>query len=94
MAQLMPLPLTVSCFVKIQVGFTFLVLAHLAVFPFGALTNNNVDRITGQVDCRNHVPISLNFLLELADEENEAVTGSPHLYKRFIKIFFLLLLLV
>ena len=27
-AQLMPLPLTVSCFSKIQVGFTFLVLAH------------------------------------------------------------------
>ena len=29
MAQLMPLPLTVSCFSKIQTGFTFLVLAHL-----------------------------------------------------------------
>jgi len=29
MAQLMPLPLTVSCFSKIQIGFTFLVLAQL-----------------------------------------------------------------
>ena len=29
MAQLMPLPLTVSCLSKIQIGFTFLVLAHL-----------------------------------------------------------------
>ena len=29
MAQLMPLPLTVSCFSKIQIGFTCLVLAHL-----------------------------------------------------------------
>ena len=29
MAQLMPLPLTISCFSKIQVGFTFLVPAHL-----------------------------------------------------------------
>jgi len=29
MAQLMSLPLTVSCFSKIQIGFTFLVLAHL-----------------------------------------------------------------
>ena len=29
MAQLMPLPLTVSCFSKIQTGFTFLLLAHL-----------------------------------------------------------------
>ena len=29
MAQLMPLPLTVSCFSKIQADFTFLVPAHL-----------------------------------------------------------------
>ena len=29
MAQLMPLPLTVSCFSKIQIGFTFLVPPHL-----------------------------------------------------------------
>jgi len=29
MAQLMPLPLTVSCFSEIQIGFNFLVLAHL-----------------------------------------------------------------
>jgi len=28
MAQLMPLPITVSCFSKIQIGFTFLVPAH------------------------------------------------------------------
>ena len=29
MAQLMPLSLTVSCFSKIQIGFTFLVPAYL-----------------------------------------------------------------
>jgi len=29
MFQLMPLPLTVSCFGKIQIGFAFLVPAHL-----------------------------------------------------------------
>ena len=29
MAQLMPLPLTVSCFSKMRIGFTFLVPAHL-----------------------------------------------------------------
>ena len=29
MAQLVPLPLTVSCFSEIQIGFTFLVPAHL-----------------------------------------------------------------
>jgi len=28
MAQLMPLPLNVSCFCKIHIGFTFLVPAH------------------------------------------------------------------
>jgi len=28
MAQLMPLPLIVSCFSKIQIGFAFLVPAH------------------------------------------------------------------
>ena len=28
MSQLMPLPLTIHCFSKIQIGFTFLVLAH------------------------------------------------------------------
>jgi len=28
MVQLMPLPLTVSCFSKIQIGFTFLIPAH------------------------------------------------------------------
>ena len=32
MAQLMPLPLTVSCFSKIQIGFTFVVPAHLGSF--------------------------------------------------------------
>ena len=30
-AQLMPLPLTVSCFSKIQIGFTYLVPAHLGI---------------------------------------------------------------
>ena len=29
MVQLIPLPLTVSCYSKIQIGFTFLVPAHL-----------------------------------------------------------------
>jgi len=31
MAQLMPLPLTVSCFSKIQIAFTFLVPTHLGI---------------------------------------------------------------
>ena len=46
MAQLMPLPLTVSCFTKIPIGFAFLVPAHLGspgkrvcvLLAFSALT--------------------------------------------------------
>ena len=37
MAQLIPLPLTVSCFRKIQIGFTFLVTAHLGSPGKGAV---------------------------------------------------------
>jgi len=37
MAQLMPLPLTVSCSSKIQIGFTFLVPAHLGSPGKGAV---------------------------------------------------------
>ena len=37
MAQLMPLPLTVSCFSKIQIAFTFLVPAHPVVPDKGPL---------------------------------------------------------
>jgi len=37
MAQLTPLPLTVSCFSKIQIGFTFLVPAHPVVPVKGPL---------------------------------------------------------
>jgi len=37
MAQLMQLPLTASCFSKIQIGFTFLVPAHLGSPGKGAV---------------------------------------------------------
>jgi len=37
MVQLMPLPLTVSCFSEIQIGFTFLVSAQLVVLDRGLL---------------------------------------------------------
>jgi len=44
MAQLMPLPLTVSCFSKIQIGFTFLVPANLGSPEKGPL-NGCVKRV-------------------------------------------------
>jgi len=37
MVQLMPLPLTVSCFRKIQIGFTYLVAADLGSPGQGAI---------------------------------------------------------
>ena len=37
MAQLMPLPLTISCFSKIKIGFTFLVPPHPGVPGQGAV---------------------------------------------------------
>ena len=37
MAQLMPLPPSVSCFSKIQIGFNFLVLAHSGSLRRGPL---------------------------------------------------------
>jgi len=51
MVQLMPLPHTVSCFSKIQIGFTFLVLAHL-----GSPGKRAVKWV-----CGFHHPLALSF---------------------------------
>jgi len=51
MAQLMPLPLTVSCFSKIQIGFTLLVPARLGS-PGKGLLNGCVCTLC-QCGCRN-----------------------------------------
>ena len=64
MAKLMPLPLTVSCFSKIQIGFAFLVPAHpgspgqravkrvcVCVCAFSALTLL-VGRLEGHPACK------------------------------------------
>ena len=45
MAQLMPLPLTVSCFSKIQIGFTFLVLTHPVATHPGSPRQRAVKRV-------------------------------------------------
>ena len=49
MAQLMSLPLTVSCFSKIQIGFTFLVPAHL-----GSPGQRAIKRVC--VVCNSEIP--------------------------------------
>jgi len=48
MAYLMPLPLTVSCFIKIQIGFTFLVPAHLGSHGKGPLNVCVCCRLSGR----------------------------------------------
>jgi len=55
MAQLMPLPLTVSCFSKIQIGFIFLVPAHPIVPEKGPL---NVCSVVVAILCNGPLPIS------------------------------------
>ena len=47
-AQLMPLTLTVCCFSKIQIGFTFLVLAHLGSPGQRAVKRVCVFTVTGR----------------------------------------------
>ena len=54
MAQLMPLPPTVSCFSKIQIGFIFLVPAHLHSPRKGTL-NGCVSRQTHGDGASNRV---------------------------------------
>jgi len=58
-AQLMPLPLTVSCFSEIQIGFTFLVLAH----P-GSPGQRAVKRVS-RCECRMPLScsVAISFLL-------------------------------
>jgi len=58
MAQLMPLPLTVSCVSKIQIGFTFLVLAR----P-GSPGQRAIKRVCVLcVVCTIVVPVTLNVV--------------------------------
>ena len=58
--QLMPLPLTVSCFSKIQIGFTFLVPAHLVVPEKGPLNGMYVCNWLFQlINYQNHWKLQL-----------------------------------
>jgi len=77
MAQLMPLPLTVSCFSGIQIGFTFLVLAHLGSPRQGPLNVNCL------YDCllvlsQYHMSKPLNFIyILLVGHKVPPWLGSP-----------------
>ena len=86
-AQLMPLPLTVSCFSKIQIGFTFLVPARLGSSGKRAVKRVCVcvtDHICRQERCSQlclSVSPSIRFYLLLLN----------HLTVPFIRFYLLLL---
>ena len=68
----MPLPLTVSCFSKIQIGFTFLVPAHLGSPGKGAVKRTRV------CVCRNFMSLFCVYayvLYELFFIDNVARAG-------------------
>ena len=66
MVQLMPLPPTVSCFSKIQIGFTFLVPAHLGSPGKGPLnmcvcvSRHKVVTSEAQTDCMTDAQMNDN----------------------------------
>ena len=66
MAQLMPLPLTVSCFSKIQIGFTFLVPDHLGSPEKGPLNGCVcIQYYTYVIHSNVHVGLVVKFLNEI-----------------------------
>jgi len=93
MAQLMPLPLTVSCFSKIQIGSTFLVLANLGspgkravkrvCVCVGAQSKRELDRQVAEINAsRPQCPVGLNTLVlpsknTITDSESDK---TPYVY--------------
>jgi len=69
MARLMPLPLTVSCFSKIQIGFTVLVPAHQ-----GSPGQRAVKRVVCVCDSGSS-GVNLEVLVDGVDEHKEDVSS-------------------
>jgi len=78
MSQLMPLPLTVSCFSKIQIGFTFLVPAYPVVPEKGPLNGCvcvcDSDSVVTQLEVLKHTQLVTIF--SLAHERKYCFTDS------------------
>ena len=70
MAQLMPLPHTVSCFSKIQIGFTFLLPAH----P-GSPGQRAVKRVCVCVCVCVYVGLAMLLLADSGELRSVALTG-------------------
>ena len=78
MAQLMPLPVTVSCFSKIQIGFTFLVPAHLGSPGKGSL--NGCVLLLALIACVNTKDARLDPAHSYASLYTYLVTCKPQLF--------------
>ena len=94
MAQLMPLPLTVSCSSKIQIGFTFLVPAHRVVPGKGPLNGctyvvmyacRNAQEVEPMGRESDHIHIAtlttatgVPVRVEYVDRGTTAATGGSH----------------
>ena len=76
MAKLTPLPLTVSCFSKIQIGFTFLVPAH----P-GSPGKKGIKRV---YVCVLVSILTIKLLSKLKQLESEQASRSLRLTERFL----------
>ena len=70
MAQLMPLLLTISCFSKIQIGFTFLVQAHLGSHQGADLHMAQLMPLLLTISCFSKIQTGFTFLVP-------AYLGSP-----------------
>ena len=81
MAQLMPLPLTVSCFSKIQIGFTFLVPAHL-----GSPGKRAVKRLMKWADLYPDSFLTQQYMQQGADLHMAQLMPLPLTVSRFSKI--------
>ena len=64
-AQLMPLPLIVSCFSKIQIGFTFLVQAHPGSLGKRAVKRACVCVCVSKVSLLGTFFVNVNRLLQI-----------------------------
>ena len=83
MAQLMLLPLTVSCFSKIQIGFTVLVPAHLGSPGKGA-----VKRVSVCLSYVQHLPdMTTYFHIHTPSHDKYAQTTIDFICIHMMKIF-------
>jgi len=82
MAQLIPLPLTISCCSKIQLGFTFLVLAHPGSPGKSAVKRECVCKHNKCMFAHNVVDVSTSNTTVQSKDGKLTVTGSPRIARK------------